>query len=46
MLTIAAELAIKRETVKGPGTFLAGFIDAVAELTPETILEMANVRVS
>jgi thiamine-phosphate diphosphorylase/hydroxyethylthiazole kinase len=45
ILTIAAELAVKRESVKGPGTFLPGLIDALWDITPEQVQELSRVTV-
>ena len=45
VLTIAAELAAKRESVKGPGTFLPGLIDALWDVTPEQVQELSRVTV-
>jgi len=42
-MTIASELAAKREDVHGIGTFLPALIDEVAALRPETIRQMAKV---
>ncbi|KAJ7218098.1 thiamine biosynthetic bifunctional enzyme Thi4, partial [Mycena pura] len=42
-MTIASELAAKREDVHGIGTFLPALIDEVAALQPETIRQMAKV---
>ncbi|KAJ7188309.1 thiamine biosynthetic bifunctional enzyme Thi4 [Mycena filopes] len=42
-LTIASELAAKRDDVHGIGTFLPALLDEVAALRPETIREMAQV---
>jgi len=43
-LTIASELAAKREDVHGIGTFLPALLDEVAALRPENIRELANVE--
>jgi len=45
VLTIAAELAAKRENVKGPGTFLPGLIDTLWDVTPEQVQELSRVTV-
>jgi thiamine-phosphate diphosphorylase/hydroxyethylthiazole kinase len=44
-LTIAAQLAVGSENVRGPGTFLPALIDELAMLTPETVLRMATIEV-
>ena len=44
-VTIASEIAAKRDDVRGSGTFLPALIDELGKLTPETILEMAKVEV-
>ena len=44
-VTIASEVAAKRDDVKGSGTFLPALIDELGKLTPEKILEMANVEI-
>ncbi|KAJ6586888.1 thiamine biosynthetic bifunctional enzyme Thi4 [Mycena vulgaris] len=43
-LTIASELAARREDVHGVGTFLPALIDEVAALRPETIRRLAKVE--
>ncbi|KAJ7462252.1 thiamine biosynthetic bifunctional enzyme Thi4 [Mycena galericulata] len=43
-LTIASELAAKREDVRGIGTFLPALLDEVAALRPETIRRLAKVE--
>ncbi|KAJ7084353.1 thiamine biosynthetic bifunctional enzyme Thi4 [Mycena belliarum] len=43
-LTIASELARKREDVRGIGTFLPALIDEVAALRPETVRRLARVE--
>ena len=45
VLTIAAELAVKRGDVKGPGTFLPGLIDSLWHLEPELIQTMAMLSI-
>jgi len=45
VLTVAAELAAKREDVKGPGTFLPGLIDVLWDITPEQVQEMSRITV-
>ncbi|KAJ7925265.1 thiamine biosynthetic bifunctional enzyme Thi4 [Mycena leptocephala] len=44
-LTIASELAAKREDVHGIGSFLPALIDEVAALRPESIRRLARVEV-
>ncbi|KAG5643447.1 hypothetical protein DXG03_000920 [Asterophora parasitica] len=44
-LTVAAELAVKREDVKGPGTFLPALIDTLWTLQPGTVQSLAQVEV-
>ena len=44
-LTIAAQQAVGREEVRGPGTFLPALIDELAILAPETVLRMAKIEV-
>jgi thiamine-phosphate diphosphorylase/hydroxyethylthiazole kinase len=43
-LTIAAELAMKRENVVGPGTFLPALIDELGSLRPNVVQEMAKIE--
>ncbi|KAF9010698.1 thiamine biosynthetic bifunctional enzyme Thi4 [Cyathus striatus] len=45
ILTIATELAIKKPSVQGPGTFLSGLIDSLWTLKPEDVLGLAKVKV-
>ncbi|KAJ7072358.1 thiamine biosynthetic bifunctional enzyme Thi4 [Mycena amicta] len=45
MLTIASELAAKRDTVHGMGTFLPALIDEVSNLRPEVIRKQAKVTI-
>ncbi|KAG6844618.1 hypothetical protein H0H87_005475 [Tephrocybe sp. NHM501043] len=45
VLTIAAELAVKRDSVKGPGTFLPALIDELWSLQPEDVQSLARVEV-
>lgn len=44
-LTVASEYAAARQDVCGSGTFLPALIDELGALTPEKILESANVEV-
>jgi thiamine-phosphate diphosphorylase/hydroxyethylthiazole kinase len=44
-LTIAAELAMNRGDVKGPGSFLPVLMDELANLKPEVIRGLAKVEV-
>lgn len=37
VLTVAAELVVRRDDVKGPGTFLPALIDELWTLTPEDL---------
>ncbi|KAF4620648.1 hypothetical protein D9613_000236 [Agrocybe pediades] len=43
VLTVAAEIAVKRDDVKGPGTFLPALIDVLWALTPEQVRESAKI---
>ncbi|KAF9462272.1 thiamine biosynthetic bifunctional enzyme [Collybia nuda] len=45
VLTVAAEIAAKREDVKGPGTFLPALIDELWVLTPSDVLSMARIDI-
>ncbi|KAF8210196.1 thiamine biosynthetic bifunctional enzyme Thi4 [Mycena galopus ATCC 62051] len=45
-LTIASELAAKREDVHGIGSFLPALIDEVSKLRPETIHQLARVEIA
>ncbi|KAF5386233.1 hypothetical protein D9615_002670 [Tricholomella constricta] len=45
VLTVAAELAVQREDVKGPGTFLPALIDQLWSLKPETVQSLARLEV-
>lgn len=45
VLTVAAGIAVEREYVRGPGTFLGGLIDVLWSLTPEEVVERAKVTV-
>lgn len=45
VITIAAEMAVKNGTVRGPGTFLAALIDELASLKDEDIRDRAKIRV-
>lgn len=42
---MASELAAAREDVKGTGTFLPALIDELFHLTPEKMLEKAQVKI-
>ncbi|KAG8904491.1 hypothetical protein FRB99_001667 [Tulasnella sp. 403] len=44
-VTVAGELAAKNEKVVGPASFLAQLIDELYNLTPEKLIQMANVEV-
>ncbi|KAL4078514.1 Hydroxyethylthiazole kinase family-domain-containing protein [Scleroderma yunnanense] len=44
-LTIAAEVAAPQAGVRGSGSFLPALIDALYNLTPESVLERARVQV-
>ena len=44
-ITIASEFAAAREDVKGIGTFLPALLDELYNLTPEKIVERANIKV-
>jgi thiamine-phosphate diphosphorylase/hydroxyethylthiazole kinase len=43
-LNLAGEHAGKRADVHGPGTFRAAFIDEMANLTPEQMLNEARIK--
>lgn len=45
VLTVAAELAIRRDDVKGAGTFLPALIDELWTLTPESLRSIARVQI-
>ena len=45
VLTVAAELAVHRDDVKGPGSFLPALIDELWTLTPEDLQTIARVEV-
>lgn len=45
ILTIAAEVAVQREDVKGPGTFLPALIDELWGLKPSTVQSLARIEV-
>lgn len=45
VLTVAAELAVRKDSVNGPGTFLSGLIDELWNLAPETVQQLANIEV-
>jgi len=45
VLTVAAEIAVRRDDVKGAGTFLPALIDELWSLTPENVRSMAHVEV-
>jgi len=45
VLTTAAEIAVRRDDVKGAGTFLPALIDELWTLTPENMRSMARVEV-
>lgn len=44
-MTVAAEVAAARSDFKGPGTFRAALLDELYNLTPEVILERANIEI-
>ena len=43
-MTIASEIAARRDDVKGSGTFLPALIDELGKLTPERLVEAANIE--
>ncbi|THH09804.1 hypothetical protein EW145_g1762 [Phellinidium pouzarii] len=43
-ITVASELAATREDVKGSGTFLPALIDEIYNLTPEKIIDRAQIE--
>lgn len=43
VMAVAAELALKQ--AKGPGTFAAAFVDALANVTPADVKKLAKVKV-
>ena len=45
VLTVAAELAVQREDVKGPGTFLSGLIDTLWALHSDDVQNLAKVLI-
>lgn len=45
VLTVAAELAVKRSNVKGPGTFLPSLIDSLWDLEPEHVQTLAVLSI-
>jgi len=45
VLTIAAELAVRRDGAKGPGTFLPALIDELWTLTADNVQSMARLEV-
>lgn len=45
VLTVAAELAVQREDVKGPGTFLSGLIDTLWALSSDDVQNLAKVSI-
>lgn len=45
VLTISTELAMKREGVKGPGTFLPGLIDVLWSLEADEVMTEAKITV-
>ncbi|KAG6867622.1 hypothetical protein C0993_000433 [Termitomyces sp. T159_Od127] len=45
VFTIAAEMAVQREDVKGPGTFLPALIDELWNLEPSTVRSLARIEV-
>ncbi|KAG5652357.1 hypothetical protein H0H81_005334, partial [Sphagnurus paluster] len=44
VLTVAGELAVAREDVKGPGTFLPALIDQLWVLQPEAVQSLARLE--
>ncbi|KAF8971165.1 thiamine biosynthetic bifunctional enzyme Thi4 [Flammula alnicola] len=45
VLTVGAELAVKRDDVRGPGTFMPGLIDVLWELAPEQVQQLSRITV-
>ncbi|KAG6828811.1 hypothetical protein H0H92_006693 [Tricholoma furcatifolium] len=45
VLTVAAELAVERDSVRGPGTFLPGLIDELWSLEPSQVEARAKIEV-
>jgi thiamine-phosphate diphosphorylase / hydroxyethylthiazole kinase len=45
VMTVAAELAVRRDDVKGPGTFLPALIDELWTLTPDNLQLIARLEV-
>ncbi|KAF8070002.1 thiamine biosynthetic bifunctional enzyme Thi4 [Lyophyllum atratum] len=44
VLTVAAEIAVRRDDVKGPGTFLPALIDELWSLEPGTMQSLARIE--
>lgn len=44
-ITVASEFAAARQDVKGTGTFLPALIDELYNLTPETLIDRAQIEV-
>ncbi|TFK44211.1 thiamine biosynthetic bifunctional enzyme Thi4 [Crucibulum laeve] len=45
ILTVAAELAVHRDGVKGPGTFLSGLIDTLWSMDSQDVINLAKITV-
>lgn len=45
VLTVAAEIAVEKEYVQGPGTFLGGLIDVLWVLAPDEVVRRAKITV-
>lgn len=44
-ITVASELAARRDDVRGTGTFLPALIDELYNLTPEKIIDNARIEI-
>jgi len=45
VFNVAAEIAAKRDDVRGPGTFRAALLDELYNLTPEILQKRVKVEV-
>lgn len=44
-VAVASEIAVLRQDVRGPGTFLPAFIDELSKLTPEVLSEKVDIEI-